>query len=299
MAHTATFCYNIRIVSITVIVPVYNVAPYLRAGLEALSAQVGCTWSALCVDDGSTDGSGDILDAYAARDARLRVLHLPHAGVSAARNAGLAHATSELIAFMDPDDLVEPDWLARLVAVLGPHDWALTGYRENGRSVTSRDVGATYAGDAVRRRAWQAFFGYRLRDLVKVVSPGGLWHGCRREMAGVWRCVFRREALADLRFDTSLSLYEDAMFLARVGSRARSLVIAPDCGYRWQVRPTGAMTRQMREHAVVNKFAVRDIRRAIDPSMTHWRGSWLLSTLEILCATHSPATALRYLTGGR
>lgn len=75
----------------SIIIPVYNVAPYLRECLDSVLAQI-CTdweWEAICVDDGSTDGSGAILDEYAARDGRFKVIHQTNAGVSAARNAAL------------------------------------------------------------------------------------------------------------------------------------------------------------------------------------------------------------------
>ena len=71
--------------TIAVILPVYNVRPYLRAALDSLLAQSVRDWTAVFVDDGSTDGSGDILDEYAARDGRFRVIHQANGGVSAAR----------------------------------------------------------------------------------------------------------------------------------------------------------------------------------------------------------------------
>ena len=82
---------------VSVIVPVFNAAPYLRRCLDSLLAQTLKEVEIICVDDGSTDGSGDILDAFAGRDARLRVVHRPHAGAGAARNAGLGLATGEYL----------------------------------------------------------------------------------------------------------------------------------------------------------------------------------------------------------
>lgn len=284
--------------SVSVIVPVYNVAPYLRAGLDSLLAQSRADWSAICVDDGSTDESGAILDEYAARDPRFVVVHQEHAGVSAARNAALDRSTGDVILFLDPDDTVTHDWVARMHAALDDAEWALTGYTENGSPRIPRDMGALYTDDAVRRRCWRAFFGYRLRDVFKAFLPGGMWRQCGREMAGVWRCAVRRAALGTLRFDTRLALYEDAMFLAKLGAQTRKLAIAGDCGYGWAVRPRGAMTRQMRENLVRNKFAVRDVRQGIDPGKSAWRGTFVLSALEVLRATRSVKTAWRYLRGG-
>ena len=75
-------------------------------------AQTFGDWEAICVDDGSTDGSGAILDEYAARDKRLRVIHQANAGVSAARNTGISNAAGEYIAYLDGDDAYDSGWLA-------------------------------------------------------------------------------------------------------------------------------------------------------------------------------------------
>ena len=64
----------------SIIIPVYNVAPYLRECFDSVLAQTFTNWEAICVDDGSTDGSGEILDEYAARDGRFRVIHQKNAG---------------------------------------------------------------------------------------------------------------------------------------------------------------------------------------------------------------------------
>ena len=92
----------------SIIIPVYNVAPYLRECLDSVLAQTFTDWEAICVDDGSTDGSGAILDEYAAKDQRFKVVHQKNAGVGAARNAGLEIAKGEWICFADGDDALLP-----------------------------------------------------------------------------------------------------------------------------------------------------------------------------------------------
>lgn len=99
----------------SIIIPVYNVAPYLRECLDSVLAQTFTDWEAICVDDGSTDGSGAILGEYAAKDSRFRVFHQPNAGVSAARNKALDEVRGEWIAFLDSDDILHEDFLARLL----------------------------------------------------------------------------------------------------------------------------------------------------------------------------------------
>ena len=101
----------------SIIIPVYNVAPYLRecldSVLEPCRGVEGVDVEAVCVDDGSTDGSGAILDEYAAKDSRVKVIHQPNEGVSVARNVAIENATGDWIFCLDADDLLEPDFLAK------------------------------------------------------------------------------------------------------------------------------------------------------------------------------------------
>lgn len=98
----------------SIIIPVYNVAPYLRECLDSVLAQTYTDWDAICVDDGSTDGSDAILDEYAAKDARVKVLHTQNGGVSAARNNGLREPKGDWILFLDGDDLFGKDLLRKV-----------------------------------------------------------------------------------------------------------------------------------------------------------------------------------------
>ena len=94
---------------ISVIVPVYNVEPYLPQCLDSILAQTYSDLEILLIDDGSTDRCGEICDQYAARDPRIRVFHTENRGLSAARNLGLDHAQGDYIGFIDSDDWIEPD----------------------------------------------------------------------------------------------------------------------------------------------------------------------------------------------
>lgn len=93
---------------ISVIVPVYNVEPYLRKCLDSIVGQTYDNLEILIIDDGSTDGSGRICDEYS-KDDRVKVFHTQNFGLSAARNRGLDEAKGEWIGFVDSDDWIEPD----------------------------------------------------------------------------------------------------------------------------------------------------------------------------------------------
>lgn len=98
--------------------PVYNGERYLRPAVESILAQTFTDWELVAVDDGSRDGSLSILQEYAARDPRVRVVSRPNTGIVGALNDGLAAARGELIARMDADDVAMPERLAKQVAFL-------------------------------------------------------------------------------------------------------------------------------------------------------------------------------------
>ena len=106
---------------ISVIIPVYNAATYLPACLDSVLAQTYRDIEVIVVEDGSTDGSGDICDDYACRDARVTVYHQPNGGPSAARNKGLEMARGEYIAFIDCDDVVHERYLEVLLDEMNRH----------------------------------------------------------------------------------------------------------------------------------------------------------------------------------
>lgn len=91
---------------ISVIIPVYNTENYLRECLDSILAQTFTDFEVLVINDGSTDGSVEICDEYAQKDARVKVFHKENGGVSSARNLGLDNAKGEWIAFVDSDDLL-------------------------------------------------------------------------------------------------------------------------------------------------------------------------------------------------
>ena len=104
--------------ALSVVVPVYNVDAYLRVCVDSLLGQTFGDFELILVDDGSTDECAAICDEYVARDERVRVVHKENGGLSCARNAGMAVARAELLAFIDSDDLVHPQMIEALVTPL-------------------------------------------------------------------------------------------------------------------------------------------------------------------------------------
>lgn len=114
---------------ISLIVPVYNVEPYLIEFLDSVANQTFNDFEAILVDDGSTDGSGAILDGYAQRLQMLRVIHKENGGVISAWKLGIQKSQGEYIAFADPDDILLPNMLATQYQLIKEHnaDIVITG----------------------------------------------------------------------------------------------------------------------------------------------------------------------------
>lgn len=99
---------------VSVIIPVYNVEKYVGACLESVLMQTHRNIEILCIDDGSEDDSGRIVDDFASRDSRIRVVHTENRGLSCARNTGLSMATGKYVYFLDSDDMLNPAAIERM-----------------------------------------------------------------------------------------------------------------------------------------------------------------------------------------
>lgn len=110
---------------ISVIVPIYNVEKYLERSVGALLGQTYQNMELILVDDGSTDGSAAMCDAFAKQDARVKVIHKKNGGSSSARNMGLDIASGDYIGFCDSDDYPEPDMYENLLRIMHANDNAV------------------------------------------------------------------------------------------------------------------------------------------------------------------------------
>lgn len=215
---------------ISVILPCYNAAHYLGECLDSLLAQTMGDFEALLVDDGSTDDTLSIARKYAARDARIQVLHQDNAGVSAARNRALGQAKGEWATFVDGDDILPPDAFETLLSGVGervdlvvcPHEtFDEAGHRE---LVFPETRWMARQGDARRHAA-----ALRLieGDRVLNIMCGKL---IRMEM-------IRREGLA---LHASVRMAEDALFNLEAVLCAREIVYVNRVAYRYRLHAGSA-----------------------------------------------------------
>ena len=207
----------------SIIIPVYNVESYLRECLDSVLGQTFTDWEAICVNDGSTDGSAAILDDYARRDKRFLIIAQPNGGLSAARNTGLAAATGEYMLFLDSDDWVEPTMLKQLAHHCNSTDMLCFACRRT-------DNGASDPLQTEQAAGWDYYNRHALE---------------RREVAFVcvWQRCYRRSFLIEnnLCFREGI-LHEDNEFTPRACLKAKKVTVIPDVLYNYRVRPGSIMT---------------------------------------------------------
>ena len=181
----------------SIVVPVYNPGEYLPRCLDALAAQTFTGWECLLVDDGSTDDSGAVCDAYAARDPRFTVFHQKNAGASAARNQGIDAAQAPWLLFVDADDVLAPCALEQLAQLQAenPNSFLFFAFTEDLSCITS-------STQPVSLSRYTAVDVGRLYSEAPFPTP--------------WGKLFQTDLLhkAGLCFDTSLKCYEDRPFMA-------------------------------------------------------------------------------------
>lgn len=190
---------------ISIIVPVYNKQKYLNTILHMIHSQSFVDFECLLIDDGSTDGSGDICDRVASYDSRFKVYHINNSGVSHARNIGLDNAQGEYITFIDSDDEIHQDYLLNLYDCIINYnvDIVISGY--------------TKKWDENDRENEPVFYDlsgkYKMEDLLfdfaLMQSKYGIFGWC-------WSKIFHRELIKNVRFDEMVSLAEDLDFYLRL-----------------------------------------------------------------------------------
>ena len=214
----------------SVVVPIFNVEPYLRDCLDSVLNQSFADWEAVCVDDGSTDGSAAILEEYAVKDNRLRIITQPNEGLSAARNLGMKEAKGDYILFLDSDDWLETNALETLAQNLNDEDMLCFSGRRY-----FEETGNYHAADQLEEKTYSTGMAYYNENALQ-----------RRDFAFV--CVvlrlYRRRFLLEnsLRFKEGI-YHEDNLFTPTACYFAKKVKVINECLYDYRVRANSIMTK--------------------------------------------------------
>ncbi|MDO4153986.1 MAG: glycosyltransferase family 2 protein [Clostridia bacterium] len=238
----------------TVIMPVYNVENYVETAVESVLCQSFSDFELLLIDDCSPDKSGEICDSLAAKDARIRVVHLPqNGGLSHARNTGLDMAVGEYIAFMDSDDVIDTDTLQSGYTALQKNsaDAVVFGMREeyfDAKGVLSKTYFLAYGQELYLDNLEQVH-----REIIHLEEKTLYGYACNK--------FYRRDAITsfDIRFQ-NIPLIEDILFNIDFFEHAVSLNVLNTTPYCYKKRIDGSLTnRFVPDYFVLHRRRVQEI----------------------------------------
>lgn len=213
---------------LSVIVPVYNVAPYLERCVGSILSQPYKALEIFLIDDGSTDGSGELCDQLAERDERIRVIHQPNAGLSAARNAGLDQMTGSVFTCVDSDDWLPEDAWSTPMDYLAEHE-----------EIDLLELGYIEYTEPTHEERWVLHTGCQLSSLEAIKSLAKL-----DGVTGMaWGKLFRTSVVGGLRFPVGRP-YEDTSFVFEALCRSRSYRYLAWPGYYYRVGRAGSITER-------------------------------------------------------
>ena len=196
--------------TVSVIIPVHNAEQYLPACLDSVLAQTLADFELIVVDDGSTDGSYDIMQAYAERDARILIVRQPNRRQGAARNRGLREASGEYVYFLDADDMIAPDLL----------ETCYRACQADSLDFVTFDTSAFAEGEHADQLAEADTIGiHRTSVSTEIMDGVGFWSRYRGDNLPLvcWLEFFNREFLVanELYFEEDI-YFEDNDWIVRV-----------------------------------------------------------------------------------
>jgi glycosyltransferase involved in cell wall biosynthesis len=230
-------------VLISVIIPAYNIENYIAGTLDSVLAQTYRNLQIIVVNDGSKDGTGNVIDEYAKVDSRIKVIHKENGGVTSARLRGLAEADGQYIGFVDGDDYIEPDMYERLMENMNIHqaDISHCGYQmvfPTGRVDYYHNTGKLLLQKEDQGCA----------DILdgSVMEPG------------LWNKLYRKELFEGLTdwMDLTIRINEDLLMNFYLFRKVRLAVFEDVCAYHYVLRPGSAATSGISEHKLKDPLKV-------------------------------------------
>ena len=190
---------------VSVIMPVYNVSKYLDACLQSVLSQTFKDFELICINDGSTDNSGDILKKYAKLDNRIKIVEQENQGLSVARNRGLEIANGQYIAFIDSDDYYASDFLEHLFVM----------QQKTHADVVGCDYLKIYQDNISIRPVRRVSYKFYNNALQVLMDKRNFIH------FNVWNKLYKKAVIGDIRFIPGI-YYEDWVFNCCVFEKAQT-----------------------------------------------------------------------------
>lgn len=219
---------------VSVLVPVYNTEEYLERCLDSILSQSLVDIEVICVNDGSKDKSGEILERYRKRDRRIRVITKENGGLPSARNAGLDAAIGEYVGFVDSDDYIEPNMFKRMVEAA----------ENDGSEIVV--CGANIFPDEPRADAWLYDTLSTGSRYYKEYDPD-IFYTCNDTTPFLWRNLIKKSLIdkKEFRLDERISIGEDKLFQAKIYPYANGITVIPDRLYNYFWCRTDSLMNQI------------------------------------------------------
>ena len=216
---------------VSIIIPVYNSVDGIAGCLDSILAQTYPDFEVIIVDDGSEDGSTQLCQEYAERDARIQVLTKKNEGVSAARNQGIKLAKGEFLQFVDSDDCLYPSFCEKMTSYLNenPVDVVICGYK--------------MMKDGQLRRP-KPFLYVHLAEFMP--QFGNYYNHCNNTINAPWNKMYRHSAV-HAEFPTDLSKGEDLLFNLEILETAEGILFVGDVLYIYNNLNEQSLTAKFRE----------------------------------------------------
>lgn len=249
---------------VSVIVPVYKAEKYLRQCVDSILAQTFTDWECILVDDGSPDRAGVMCDEYAAKDARIKVIHKANGGVSSARNVALDRITGTWLTFVDSDDCLYPNSLQKWVEVAEQNDLDLIQCYFN--------------------REYKE--GQTAADTTEVQSAPE-YADSEKYLTCVWGTLFKASIVNEhsLRFDERVRLGEDQIFLLNHIQYCSRIQRVGDVLYFYRDNEKSAVNNPKPEYEKASVKAFKELKRVnsiatkrCDAMLLSWFVSLILSS---------------------
>ena len=214
--------------AISVIIPAYNAETFLERCLGSLQAQTFSDWEALCIDDGSTDGTGALLDRLAAKDSRIRVLHKANAGVSEARNDAMAMAQGTYVLFVDSDDFLHPQAMEITLSLAESDHSDIVAFNYDHAYRNRMILRHLLHIPELKRMHYKVFEDFETAVTEDIFDWATEYSRHERKLATrhcqPWRRLYRRDILEGIRFIPGI-IYEDFPWWSEVLLRVRKATL--------------------------------------------------------------------------
>lgn len=273
---------------ISVIIPVYNSLPDLRRCIDCVLGQTYSDLEILLVDDGSTDGSGELCDEYAKADSRIRVVHQQNAGVSEARNTGLRMVSGDYVAFIDNDDWIHPQMFEVLhkAVVESGSDMSMCYYKKVWNDNFTPDAEPCDSAVQYIPMSRESMMGAMLAIPIDKTRMSPVPYEF------IWGKLYRRNIVEGLFYRNVWG--EDVEYNSRLYIRAETIVLVPQYLYCWIQSPQSLHRSQAPEGYdgyLRGNMAVCD---NVPPAMEYERGLALKRLMLSLLASRYSVTHFKF-----